>query len=222
MKLTKRSSKSPHQRVTVGYIRISTLDQDLEKNRADILAFANRKRLGNVDWVEETVSGTKDWRQREIGNVVNRLGEGDVIITPEFSRLARSTIQILEIVKKCTEKGIEVHVVKGDWSNDGELSSEVLLLAFSMVAQIERSLISLRTKEGLRAAREKGRQIGRPRGPGKSKLDPYRPEIEALLKNGSKQSYIARRYGTSPGNLINWLQKNQIDTTPHYPSAVST
>ena len=202
---------------TVGYLRVSTDEQDIQKNKDEILRLANRKKLGHVEWVEEEVSGTKNWRDRELGRVIDRLQKGDCLITNEFSRFARSTLQILEVIEACKKKDIDVHVVKGDWSINGGLDSKVILLAFSMVAEIERELISLRTKEGLRAAREKGRQIGRPRGPGKSKLDPYRPEIEALLKNGSKQSYIARRYGTSPGNLINWLQKNQIDTTPHYP-----
>ncbi len=83
-------------------------------------------------------------------------------------------------------------------------------MAFSMAAEIERDLISARTREALRARKASGRPLGRPKGPGKSKLDPYRPEIEALLANGSTQRFIAKRYNTTPGNLSNWMKKNEI------------
>jgi DNA invertase Pin-like site-specific DNA recombinase len=84
----------------------------------------------------------------------------------------------------------------------------------SLFAEIERDLISARTKEGLKARKAQGVQLGRPKGPGKSKLDQYRPEIEALLKNGATKSYVAKRYGTTQVNLYNWLKKNKIDSRP--------
>ena len=83
-------------------------------------------------------------------------------------------------------------------------------MAFSMAAEIERDLISARTTEALRARRTAGLPLGRPKGPGKSKLDPFRPEIEALLENGSTQRFIAKRYNTTPGNLSNWMKMNGI------------
>lgn len=202
---------------TIGYLRVSTTDQDTEKNRDEVLRLANEKKLGTVEWVSEEISGTVPWRNRQLGQVIDRLQKGDRLVTNEFSRLARSTLQILEIIETCKRKGIDVYVVKGNWSINGGLNSKVMLLALSMVSEIERELISLRTKEGLAAARAKGRQIGRPKGPGKSKLDPYRPEIEALLRDGSTQAYVAKRYHTTGGNLINWLRMNQIDAKPIYP-----
>jgi DNA invertase Pin-like site-specific DNA recombinase len=87
-------------------------------------------------------------------------------------------------------------------------------MAFSIAAEIERDLISKRTKEALRARRAKGVKLGRPKGPGKSKLDKYQEEIVALLKNGSTKSYVAKKYGTTLPNLYNWLKKNEIDATP--------
>lgn len=83
-------------------------------------------------------------------------------------------------------------------------------MAFSMAAEIERDLISQRTKEALRARKSRGEKLGRPPGPGRSKLDKYRAEIEALLANGSTQKFIADRYDTTPGNLHNWLKKHAI------------
>ena len=83
-------------------------------------------------------------------------------------------------------------------------------MAFSMAAEIERDLISARTKEALRARKASGLPLGRPKGPGKSKLDQFRPEIEALLANGSTQKFVAKRYNTTPGNLSNWMKKNGI------------
>ncbi len=205
---------------TIGYLRVSTQDQDVEKNKADILALANEKDLGRVLWVEEKVSGTKDWRNRKIGEVLESLQSGDTIIVSELSRLGRSTLQILEIMKVAKEKGIDVHAVKGRWSLNGSIESKILLNVFAMVSEIERDLISQRTKEALRARKAAGVKLGRPKGPGKSKLDPYREEIIALLKNGSTQSYVAKRYGTTPPNLNNWLKKHGVDPRPVFPEVV--
>ncbi len=199
----------------VGYLRVSTQEQDLEKFKTDILRLANDKGLpGPVEWVEEKVSGCKDWRKRELGNLLNELSEGDTIIVSELSRLGRSTLQILEIMKLAKERGIAVHSVKGGWSLTSSMESKIVLNVLAMVAEIERDLISSRTKEALRAKKAQGIKLGRPKGPGKSKLDPYREEILALLKNGSTKAYVARRYGTTAANLHNWLNKRYLASKP--------
>jgi DNA invertase Pin-like site-specific DNA recombinase len=198
----------------IGYLRVSTQDQDLEKNKADILTFANERRLGNVDWVQETISGTKDWRKRELGQVIASLGDGDWLITPEFSRLARSTLQILEILAELKKKGVHVYVLKGAQHVNDSIESKVFLTMMALFSEIERDLISARTKEGLKARKAAGVKLGRPKGSGKSKLDQYRPEIEALLKTGSSLVYIAKRYKVARSTLHGWLTKNKIDRTP--------
>lgn len=195
---------------TIGYLRVSTSDQDLDKNRADILALANEKKLGNVDWVEEKVSGVKDWRKRRLGEVFGTLKKGDVVIVSELSRLGRSTLQILEIMKEAKERGIAVHAVKGAWSLNGSMESKIVLTMLAMIAEIERDLISERTKEGLRARKEAGVKLGRPKGPGKSKLDQHKDKISALLNNGSTKTFIAKKYETSLPNLNNWLKNNNL------------
>jgi DNA invertase Pin-like site-specific DNA recombinase len=197
----------------VGYLRVSTQDQDLEKNKADILLFANERRLGHVDWVEEKISGTKDWRKRELGKVVASLGQGDWLITPEFSRLARSTLQILEILAELKKNGVHVFVLKGCQHINDSIESKVFLTMMALFAEIERDLVSTRTKEALKARKAAGVKLGRPKGPGKSKLDEFRPEIEALLKNGSTLSFISKRYNVELTTLSRWITKRKIDRT---------
>ena len=108
---------------TIGYLRVSTDGQDLEKNKDEILRFANEKRIGPVAWVEETVSGTVDWRQREIGRILDELQPGDVIITPEISRFARSLLQILQIIEVAKKKDIAIYALKGNWQLNGNMES---------------------------------------------------------------------------------------------------
>ena len=199
---------------TVAYLRVSTAEQDLEKNKSDILHLANNKNFGKVTFVEEKVSGKKPWKERKIKEIIDELGEGDRLIVPELSRLGRSMLEIMEILSIAKEKKICIYAVKGNWHLNASIESKIVGMVFAMAAEIERNLISQRTKEGLRARKAAGVKLGRPKGPGKSKLDKYREEIIALLKNGSTKVYVARKYGTTQNNLYNWLKKNKIDAKP--------
>jgi DNA invertase Pin-like site-specific DNA recombinase len=195
---------------TISYLRVSTFEQDTEKNKAAVLKFANDRDFGKVQFVEEKVSGTKSWKERKIKKIIDDLGEDDRLIIPEISRLGRSMLEIMEILALAKEKGIAIYDVKNGWELNGTIQSKVMALVFSIAAEIERDLISKRTTEGLRVARAKGKLLGRPRGPGKSKLDKHREEIISLIKTGSTQVYIAKKYGTSQPNLYNWLRKNVL------------
>jgi len=195
---------------TIGYLRVSTIDQDIEKNKAAILHLANDKNLGKVSFVEEKVSGKLSWKKRKIASIMQDLGENDNVVVSELSRLGRSMLECMEILSIAMEKGINIYSVKGNWQLDHSIQSKIIAMAFSMAAEIERDLISQRTKEALRARKALGMKLGRPKGPGKSKLDKFRPEIEALLANGSTQKFIAERYGTTAANLHNWMKKNGI------------
>lgn len=198
------------QTQTIAYLRVSTTDQDLEKNKANILNLANEKGLGQVKWVEETVSGRVSWHKRAIAKTLDELQSGDNLVVSELSRLGRSMLECMEILSIATQKDINVYAVKGEWQLDGSIQSKILAMAFSMAAEIERDLISKRTKEALAAKKRAGVKLGRPRGSGKSKLDKYRPEIEALLANGSTQKFIAQRYNTTEANLSRWLKKHGL------------
>jgi len=200
-------------RKMVAYLRVSTLDQDIEKNKADILHFANHHDLGKVHFVEEVASGRTPWRARRIAQVLEELQGDDALVVAELSRLGRSMLECMEILALATRKGICVYSVKGNWQLDQSIQSKIIALAFSMAAEIERDLISQRTKEALRFKKEQGIALGRPKGPGKSKLDAFRPEIEGLLANGSTQKFIARRYHTTEANLHNWLKKHGLKTS---------
>ena len=195
---------------TIGYLRVSKVTQDLDKNRADILALANRENLGRVEFVEEKASGKIGWRKRKIAEILDELREGDALIVSELSRLGRSMLECMEILSIASGTGIRVYAIKGSWRLSETIQSKIVAMAFSMAAEIERDLISARTKEALRARKASGLPLGRPKGPGKSKLDRFRPEIEALLANGSTQKFIAKRYNTTPANLSNWMKKNGI------------
>lgn len=195
---------------TIGYLRISTNDQDLEKNKSAILSLANDKGLGKIHFVEEIVSGKVSWRNRKIATVLEELKKGDTIVVSELSRLGRSMLECMEILSISAQKGISIYAIKGNWQLDSSIQSKIIAMAFSMASEIEHDLISKRTKEALQARKQSGLKLGRPKGPGKSKLDIFKPEIEALIANGSTQRFIAKRYGTTPDNLNNWLKKRNI------------
>ncbi|NJL70847.1 MAG: recombinase family protein [Candidatus Competibacteraceae bacterium] len=197
---------------TVAYLRVSTLDQNIEKNKSDILHFANLQDLGKVTFVEEVASGRTSWRDRRIAGILEELQEGDTVIVAELSRLGRSMLECMEILSLASRKGIRIYAIKGNWHLDESIQSKIIAMAFSIAAEIERDLISQRTREALKFKKEQGLKLGRPKGPGKSKLDPFRPEIEALLANGSTQKFIARRYNTTPANLNNWIKKHGLKT----------
>ena len=195
---------------TIAYLRVSTTDQDLEKNKSAILHLANEKNFGKVDFVEETVSGKINWRKRKIANILEEARRDDRIIVSELSRLGRSMLECMEILSIATEKGVAIYAIKGNWQLDKTIQSKIVAMAFSMASEIERDLISKRTIEALKACKKAGMQLGRPKGPGKSKLDIYRPEIEALLANGTTQKFIANRYGSTEANLHHWLKKRGL------------
>jgi DNA invertase Pin-like site-specific DNA recombinase len=208
LKTTKNGSTE--QPKTIGYLRVSTASQELEKNKADILKLANDKDLGKVIFIEEVISGKVSWRDRKLADVLNNSNAGDSIIVSELSRLGRSMLECMEILSIATSKQIKIFAVKGNWNLDNSLQSKILAMAFSMAAEIERDLISSRTTEALRHRKAMGMPMGRPRGTGKSKLDKFKPEIEALLANGSTQRFVANRYDTSEANLNNWMKRNNM------------
>ena len=117
---------------TVGYLRVSTAEQDLEKNKADILKLANAERLGHVHFVEERVSGKVSWRLRKIAAVLDKLQKGDSLIVSELSRLGRSMLECMEILSIATQKGLNVYAIKGKWRLDGTIQSKIVAMAFSM------------------------------------------------------------------------------------------
>ena len=192
------------------YLRVSTIDQNTEKNKADILKFVNGHQTikGKVKFVEEKVSGLKSWKVRKLKDLVDSMVSGDVLIVPELSRLGRSLVEVLEVLNVLTGKSVAVYSVKESFQlNGSDMQSKVMRTMLGLFAEIERDFIVARTKEGLAAAKAKGVKLGRPKGRGKSRLDRHKPEIQALLANGSKKVFVANRYGVTAGTLTHWLNR---------------
>ena len=202
----------------IGYIRVSTADQDTEKNEAAILKFANNKDFGKVEFVSEKVSGGMSWKKRKLFDVVESLTTGDVLIVPELSRLGRSLVNVLEVLNILKDKDVAVYSVKENFQlNGSDMQSKMMHTMLTLFAEIERDLISARTKEGLAAARANGKLLGRPKGIGKSRLDVHREPIIALLKNGSQRQFIAKRYGVTPAALLHWLKRHDLNDIKAIP-----
>ena len=193
---------------THAFIRVSTLEQDTEKNKIDILQFANRMKLGNVEFTEEQCSGKINYKERKLGALIESMQAGDVLIVPELSRIARSITQILEVIKVTKDKGITLYSLKENFCNNKDsISATVTSTIFALVAQIERELISMRTKEALHARKIAGVKLGRPKGKGKSKLDEHKEDILKLISLHVPKTMIARQLNTSVGNLNNFLNR---------------
>ena len=197
---------------THAFIRVSTLEQDTEKNKIDILQFANRLKLGNVDFIEEQCSGKINYKERKLGALLESMQAGDVLIVPELSRIARSITQILEVIKVTKDKGITLYSLKENFcNNEDSISATVTSTIFALVAQIERELIRKKKKEALHARKIAGVRLGRPRGKGKSKLDIHRNDILTLISLGVPKTLIAKQFNTTTSNLYNFL--NQLKKT---------
>ncbi len=188
------------------YLRVSTLEQNTEKNKIDILKFANINKLGNVEFIEEQISGKTNFKERKLGQLLVRMSKNDILIVPELSRLARSITQIFEIIDITKQKGIRLYAIKENFSNSEQsITSTVTSTIFALIAQIERELISIRTKEALQARKLVGIKLGRPKGKGKSKLDEYKSDILKLVELKVPKTIIAKQYKTSIPNLYNFL-----------------
>ncbi|NLD38014.1 MAG: recombinase family protein [Desulfatiglans sp.] len=208
--MRKKETEVKKEFKTVAYLRVSTDTQNLEKDKSGVLAFANEHNLGRVHWIEETASGAKAWKERKLYDAIMALQPGDKLIVTELSRLGRSLLEIMEILSILKQRDVAVYDIKNKWSLNGSIESKVLAMAFSIAAEIERDLISKRTKEALRVRKEKGVKLGRPQGPGKSKLDPYKEEIISMLKTGVSKAHVARKYNCTALNLRNWIEKNGL------------
>lgn len=196
---------------TFGYLRVSTLKQDVEAQRLGVLDYANSRKMGRVTLVEDSASGRVPWRERGIGKVLEQAKKGDAIVVSEVSRLARVTLQVLEIVELAVRKGVALHVVKGGIAFDGSLMSKVTLTVLGLAAEIERDLIAARTCEGLKKARANGKHIGRPRGTAEVlKLDERRADLETMVKAGVSVAAMSRLTGVCRATVDRWVKRRGV------------
>jgi DNA invertase Pin-like site-specific DNA recombinase len=148
----------------VGYVRISTDKQTIKNQRFEILNFVDKKKWVVDKWVEETVSGTRNFKDRLIGQTIHDMDSGDTLVVSELSRLGRSLMEIMSILHNCMERDIKVMATKEGYELGNNINSKVLAFAFSLSAEIERELISQRTKEALARKKQEGKKLGRPKG----------------------------------------------------------
>ena len=166
--------------MTYGYIRVSTDTQTVENQRFEINRFCNRQSLSVDGWIEETISGTKTYNKRELGKLLRRIRKDDLIVCAELSRLGRNLFMIMEILNICMTKGCRVWTIKDNYRLGDDIQSKVLAFAFGLSAEIERNLISQRTKEALARKKAEGMVLGRPKGK-KSSPDKYKLSEKKML-----------------------------------------
>ncbi|MDR1071722.1 MAG: recombinase family protein [Rickettsiales bacterium] len=194
--------------MTYGYIRVSTDKQDCENQKIGIEAKAKILGLSIEKYIEDSgVSGATEPDDRALGGCLKKLRDGDVLICSELSRLGRKLFMIMRILEHCMNSGAKVYTIKDGYELGDNLQSKVLAFAFAISAEIERDLISMRTKEALAARKAAGFALGRPAGSKNKKLKLAGAEaaIEAMLRNGVAKTRIARKYKVSVPTLYGFI-----------------
>lgn len=194
------------------YLRVSSDSQDVANQKHGIYEYANRFGIANISFVEDVVTGKKKWTERKLGSLIQGLEKGDKIIFAEISRIARSTLQVLEVLEVCMSREVDVYIAKQNMQLDGSIQSKIIATNLGLAAEIEREFISIRTKEALRARKAKGVILGRPKGPAASlKLDPKRKEIEQYLAMGLSVRKVAKLIDEPASTVRDYLVRHRFN-----------
>ena len=197
-----------------GYIRVSSDKQTVENQRFEIMNFCERQKLKINDCIEETISGTKNYDKRQLGKLLKKVDKNDIIICSELSRLGRNLFMIMEILNICMNKECRVWTIKDNYRLGDDIQSKVLAFAFGLSAEIERNLISQRTKEALARKKAEGKILGRPKGrrnnPEKYKLSGKETLIIELLKIGTSQRKIAKLCKVDRNTLARFIRLKNL------------
>jgi len=197
---------------TLGYIRVSTEGQELNNQKLAILEYCQREGVGVDKFAEVKLSSRKSPKERGIDDMLARLQTGDTLIVSEISRLGRSLGQIVDLVTRLREKDVTLISLKEHIdTSDNSITTKTQVGLFGLFAEIERDLLSQRTKEGLARARREGKTVGRPKGStGKSKLDGKEQEIKALLAKGINKTSISKLLDVSRPTLLNFIKSRGL------------
>ena len=192
---------------TIGYIRVSSSKQTLEHQRFEIENFALKEGIKIDTWIEEKISSRKALDKRKLGELLNNLQENDILITCEISRLGRSLLEVMKILETCLNKNCQVWTIKENYRLGNDIQSKVLAFAFGLAAEIERNLISQRTKSSLANIKATGKKLGRPFNAEtkKLKLAKNQKRIQTLLAKGVSKSQIARIFNVERATLRKYL-----------------
>ena len=204
--------------IVAAYLRVSTDKQTILNQKSEIINFCKHQELKITMWCTETVSGAKKENERELGPLLKKLQKGDTLIITEVSRLSRKMINIMNIIHQSIEKGITIHSIKEGYKFDSSINSQVLAFAFGLCAEIERTLISQRTREALARRRALGIKLGRPKGSLRTgKLLAYEAEIKELRREGVSYQKIAMRYKVSAETVRLFCLRYLIKTPQTFP-----
>ena len=195
-----------------GYIRVSTDKQTVENQRFEIERFCSINNIAVDSWIEETISGVRVPEKRLLGNLLEVVKSGDLIICSELSRLGRSLFMIMSILNNLMITGVKIWTIKDNFRLDDDIQATIMAFAFSLCAEMERNLISQRTKEALARKRAEGVVLGRPKGRKSKnlKLSGHEAEIQSLLDRKISKSSIARKFGVSRKTVFLFV-KNRIE-----------
>jgi DNA invertase Pin-like site-specific DNA recombinase len=195
--------------MTYGYIRVSTDRQTVDNQRFEIERFCTKNGLEIGKWIEETISGTKSPEKRLLGSLLSTVKKDDLIVCSELSRLGRSLFMIMSILNQLMLNGVRIWTIKDNYRLGDNIQSKVLAFAFALSAEIERDLISQRTKEALARKRSEGIVLGRPVGRKSShvKLSGHEMEIQALLDEHTSKSAIGRIFGVNRMTVDSFLKE---------------
>lgn len=203
--------------MTYGYIRVSSDKQTVENQRFEINEFCAHHQIQIDGWIEETISGTKSYNKRQLGKLLRRVHRNDIIICSELSRLGRNLFMIMEILNICMTKECRVWTIKDGYRLGEDIQSKVLAFAFGLSAEIERNLISMRTREALARRRAEGVHLGRPYGArtALSRLKPNRcsKQIEYMRSQGYSTYAIAKRLHLNRNTLARYILRTEEDET---------
>ncbi|MBN8718478.1 MAG: master DNA invertase Mpi family serine-type recombinase [Sediminibacterium magnilacihabitans] len=197
-------------KMTYAYVRVSTEKQTIENQRYEISQFAAAKKITITKWFEETISASKKIEERLISTILRKLKSDDILIVSEISRMGRNLMQIMSILHLCMERKAKVYAIKEGYELGNNINSKVLAFAFGLSAEIERNLISLRTKEALARLKANGKKLGRPCGSQKKspKLLLHEEFIRRKLSEGAKQVEIARLLKVHRHTVKKWMDEN--------------
>lgn len=196
---------------TIAYVRVSTDEQDYRNQKFELLNYCDKSGIKIDKWLEVEMSSRRSAKDRRIDELISSLKSNDRLLVSELSRLGRSTGEVIQLIKTLTDQQIEFVAVKQGFhinsQNSKDMTSKVMVTIFSLLAELERDLISERTKMGLARARASGKKLGRPKGPGKSKLDGKEDVIKGFLKKGVTRANIAKILDVSWGTMDNFIKR---------------
>ncbi len=195
-----------------GYLRVSTDKQTLENQKFEINNFCEKEHIKIDKWITETISGTKDFEKRKLGKLLKKLRKEDILICSEISRLGRNLLQIMTILNICMKKEAQVWTIKDNYRLGVDIQSKVLAFAFSLSAEIERNLISQRTKEALARLKANGKKLGRVSGSKNKKhiLDGKEQSVLQLIHNGVSKIQVAKIHEVSVFTIYQFLKNKDL------------